>query len=75
MKITKLELGSRIDTDSVRFAAMVGSTLETSYPVGGTLNLLTNIAHLDSASQTIQDDQFEHFDICQAIEQRTLPVS
>jgi hypothetical protein len=69
-KIQTLELGRRIDSESVHFSAMVGSELETSYPVDGTLNLKTNTAHLNTSSQTLQDDQFEDFDICAAIESR-----
>ena len=49
---------------------MVGSSPETSYPVTGTLNQRTNTAHLDTDCQTLQDDQFEDFDICVAIESR-----
>lgn len=70
MKIHNLTLGRNIDCESVRFTANVGTTQENSYPVGGSLNLVTNTAHLDPESQTLQDDQFEGFDICAAIESR-----
>jgi hypothetical protein len=69
-KIQTLTLGRRIDSDSVRFSAMVGSEPAQGYPVSGSLNLRTNMAHLDSDCQTLQNDQFEDFDICKAIESR-----
>lgn len=69
-RLHNYEIVRQIDTDSIRWSALVGQSAQTGYPVSGTLNTKTNIAHLDSNCQTLQDDQFEHFNIEEAVEAR-----
>lgn len=70
-KIQNFQIVGNVDNQSVKWTALCGSgDVAQCYPISGTLNQVTNTAHLDSDCQTLQDDQFEGFDICATIEAR-----